>query len=520
MDLDPNIIPMYKATGVSVSMLSSRILYWFNLSGPSITMDQACSASTAALHMTCESLHTVVFVELGPHSALTGPLKQICASLFPTLPLAYYPSIQRNTSDLTSLHGLILSLFNPNVKLDAGEVNVPIPHRNLQVLTGLPPYPWNHATRYWHQGRLAGNYLNRDVRPHDLLGTMTDDSNDLDMRWVNQLRISDFPWLREHTLMSEAIFPGAGYIAMARDAARQKLIISGGPVNNSVLVEVSFSMALTIPDNPEGVKVGLLLEPLCESPLTSSRFWNTFHLLSFSGDRRATEYCRGLTSTFRQTRVVASDGELQSISEHSDSSIEDTKSCKQMLEKFSDMGVRLGDTFRLLSNCSLLSNQVTCTLRIPDTKFSMLFQYESPQVVTAPVLDASLQVSILALNGLVGTFDNLLLPTFIKELYVSKDIVNEENHISRAEEEPIVLSPREFGGDASVFDLRSSRLTPVLSVKGCKLTFASGSKGNLGKDNREDKERCWNSPWKSDVTFFKEAWWKASAVSFIWTPKS
>ena len=452
-----------------------------------------------------DSLRIDIFVELGPHSALAGPLKQICASLPPTLRPAYYPSIQRNTSDLTSIHGLISNLFAHGVKLNAGEVNFPIPHRDLQVLTDLPPYPWNHATRYWHQGRLADNYLNRTFAPHDLLGIMTDDSNDLDMRWTNQLRLSDLPWLREHTLMSEAIFPGAGYIAMAIEAARQKSIITGDLVNSFVLREISFSMALIIPDTSEGIEIGLLLEPLRESSLTSSRFWNTFRLLSFSGDRRATEHCRGLISTSQQPSVVASDGELQSISEHSDSSFEDTKSYKQMLDKFSDTGVRLGDTFRLLSNCSLVSNQVTCKLRIPDTRSSMPFQYESSQVVTAPVLDASLQVSILALNGLVGTFDGPLLPTFVGELYVSKDIVNEENHIFRARGKTIVLSPREFSGDASLFDPQSSRLAPVLSVKGCKFTFASGSKGKLGKDNGEDKDRCWNMHWKPDVTIFNQS---------------
>ena len=39
-------------------MLSNRISHWFDLSGPSITLDTACSASTAALHMACDSLRT------------------------------------------------------------------------------------------------------------------------------------------------------------------------------------------------------------------------------------------------------------------------------------------------------------------------------------------------------------------------------------------------------------------------------------------------------------------------------
>lgn len=55
---DPNIAPTYKATGIGTSMLANRISHWFDLKGPSVTLDTACSASTSALHLACESLRT------------------------------------------------------------------------------------------------------------------------------------------------------------------------------------------------------------------------------------------------------------------------------------------------------------------------------------------------------------------------------------------------------------------------------------------------------------------------------
>ena len=55
---DQNVGPPYKATGLGISMLSNRISHWFDLKGPSLTVDTACSASTSALHMACESLRT------------------------------------------------------------------------------------------------------------------------------------------------------------------------------------------------------------------------------------------------------------------------------------------------------------------------------------------------------------------------------------------------------------------------------------------------------------------------------
>jgi len=46
------------ATGTGPAMLSNRISYFFNLKGPSITIDTACSASLVALHLACQSLRT------------------------------------------------------------------------------------------------------------------------------------------------------------------------------------------------------------------------------------------------------------------------------------------------------------------------------------------------------------------------------------------------------------------------------------------------------------------------------
>jgi len=37
-------------------MLSNRLSYFFNLNGPSFTIDTACSASLVALHLACQSL--------------------------------------------------------------------------------------------------------------------------------------------------------------------------------------------------------------------------------------------------------------------------------------------------------------------------------------------------------------------------------------------------------------------------------------------------------------------------------
>ncbi|GIJ86709.1 polyketide synthase [Aspergillus pseudoviridinutans] len=57
---DPDAIPMYQCTnaGQSRAMMANRVSYFFDLKGPSVTVDTACSGSLVALHLACQTLRT------------------------------------------------------------------------------------------------------------------------------------------------------------------------------------------------------------------------------------------------------------------------------------------------------------------------------------------------------------------------------------------------------------------------------------------------------------------------------
>ncbi|KAM0256727.1 hypothetical protein ACHAQJ_004795 [Trichoderma viride] len=50
--------PQYAATGNGIAIMSNRISYFFNLHGPSMTVDTGCSSSLIAVHLAAQSLRT------------------------------------------------------------------------------------------------------------------------------------------------------------------------------------------------------------------------------------------------------------------------------------------------------------------------------------------------------------------------------------------------------------------------------------------------------------------------------
>jgi acyl transferase domain-containing protein len=55
---DPENTPMYHITGTGTTMLANRISYFFDLKGPSLVVDTACSGSLVALHLACQSIQS------------------------------------------------------------------------------------------------------------------------------------------------------------------------------------------------------------------------------------------------------------------------------------------------------------------------------------------------------------------------------------------------------------------------------------------------------------------------------
>lgn len=53
---DLDVPQAYHATGKASAILANRLSWFYNLKGPSVAVNTACSGSLVALHLACESL--------------------------------------------------------------------------------------------------------------------------------------------------------------------------------------------------------------------------------------------------------------------------------------------------------------------------------------------------------------------------------------------------------------------------------------------------------------------------------
>ncbi|KAK0726009.1 KR domain-containing protein [Lasiosphaeris hirsuta] len=239
-----------------------------------------------------------LLVEIGPHPAMSGPIKQIKAAL-KAEKLDYLPTLLRGTDSAVQLLKFAGELFLRGYPLDmervatayaehpsaavSGKVGGP---SEPAVIVDLPPYQWNYTRPLWAEARASREQRLPRYPRHDVLGSLVIGSSLVEPTWRNVLRIGDLPWLRDHSLGGESVFPAAGYFAMAIEAITQLNELSEHPVDiaSYVLRDVSIKKALVTPDDDEGIEVLYNMRPstFAEGDSSKATWWD-FSVSSIDG---------------------------------------------------------------------------------------------------------------------------------------------------------------------------------------------------------------------------------------------
>ena len=163
-------------------------------------------------------------IEVGPHAALKGPASQ---TIQETLghPLPYTGLLSRGKNDVEAFAdalGLIWSSmdesavdFSAFIRFTSGMMKTP------RLLKGLPTYQWDHDRAHWHESRLSRAFRARTDLSNELLGRQLLDGAPDQSRWRNIMRPREMDWLHGHRVQGQMVFPCAGYVSSAMEAAVQ-----------------------------------------------------------------------------------------------------------------------------------------------------------------------------------------------------------------------------------------------------------------------------------------------------------
>lgn len=383
--------------------------YWVqNLTSPvrfSHALAELCRVQHTESRFMSDSVSCLI--EIGPHSALSGPIRQILSQ--PSVESSnfqYLPSLVRDNDSLHSILSLCGKLFELGYPLNLdpstlfGNSNT-----HKAVIHNLPPYPWDHSTKHWHESRLSKDFRFRPNPHHDLLGVRIPSATPFEPVWRNILDLEMLPWLRDHAVDNSIIFPGSGYLCMAVEAIRQDLQTrqSMGTVRQYIIRDIVFSKALLVPEPPGKIEIQLSLKPLKIGNTRDSSGWNDFRIFSLSQEGVWSENCRG---SIMVEFSSAADG-FESLYEESQTSIALRErirclkgqslrplSSDDFYQKLRSNGNDYGPNFALLDDLGVDNLHVLGTLQVPDIAACMPANFMQPHVIHPATLDAVFHINL------------------------------------------------------------------------------------------------------------------------------
>lgn len=407
---------------------------------------------------------SLVFLELGPHSALAGPLRQIIRTGKPKFATEYVPTLVRNEDAVSSLLTTAGRLFQLGLGVDFSAVSP-----KGRVLTDLPTYPWQRSGHFWSENRLSKVRRLREHATHDILGIRVEDVPGSHPTWRNMLRLENVPWIRDHQIESDIIFPAAGYICMAGEAIRQLHGTTAFTVR-----EVNIMTGLSMQEGQVYEVISSFTPVRLTTQLDS--VWYNFEVSSLRGD----------------TWVRHATGQVRSESDYAEAkSIDSVETFPREVGRdrwYADMkrvGLNYTGRFRGLGEITahVRENRASALVK------NAMSQGDSPYSQHPSTIDLVFQLfSVSSSKGLSRDFSGLAVPTYIGLLHVrpvdgDMQVTAETEITSRG-----VVHGHASGvaGGSTVLRLENLRMTP--------LADAQDSRG-------EDPHAAAELVWKPDINF-------------------
>ena len=507
-------------TGQRVSDTELGASYWVKNMVSPVEFEKAVSAMVKAE----KSVRPDILLEVSPHIVLRKALSEIVGSHATgdsKWEIPYFPLMVRKTDNALTALNTLGELWARGLPIQLDWLHHRLSEGKPKCLVDLPTYPWDHSKTYWHESHLSKAHRFRKFGSHDFLGTMTADSiTPQEPRWRGFIDVTENPWIEHHKIQKKIMYPAAGMVVMAVEAAKQ--LVDGAVDSSGDMLDFEISdfkieePMIIIPEGETRLEYNFNATRVEESTADRLSTWRySFAIYSILDTASAppdlhTANARGFfTVRFKPRGLGGMNGateltDLDNISKSlraSTAFVDFTNGMdpREFYERLNIIGLNYG---RLCRNITAMSppreapdSQSTkycwTKVQIPNTKAVMPEEYETPSTIHPATLDSMFQ-SLFVLG------DEPMVPHFIQSVRISACFPQGAGTEFLGYSEAKRKGTREAVSDVVMWH-GEDRERCVISIKGLSVITMAAPGKNIPDFLPHHRNLCSQIVWKENV---------------------
>ena len=425
-----------------------------------------------------------VLLEIGPHSALQGPANQTMKE-HGIKGVDYRSVLSRGKDGIQTALAAVGALFSQGLTVNVKEVNGDTD--DAQPLVDLPSYNWNHSRTFWAESRVTKEFRSRQHPPMRLLGAPCPTFGESERLWRGFMRISEEPWIRDHQIQGSIIYPAAGYICAAIEAASQ-LAAEGQDIKEFRLRDVQIIAPALITEESD-LELIVQIRPHLIGTQNNSSTWYEFTVSSCLNGQTLRQNCHGLLlieykpagDSGMSIERNLEDQTAQAQYSKTESLCPTQENAKDFYTELASVGLNYGPTFQNISKIRRGRGNSCCDVDISEHAFPAVSgTVKRPHVIHPTTLDAMFHAVFAAYKDQKGRLKEAMVPTSIDEMVISAAAPFEAGSRFKGFSKASKHGFRELMADLVMLDESSN--WPAVTLKGFRLAAISGSSGASDED--------------------------------------
>ncbi|KAI0467673.1 hypothetical protein F4859DRAFT_525103 [Xylaria cf. heliscus] len=296
-------------------------------------------------------------VEIGPHSSLKRVIQDTVAQVGNKKQTRYTSALHRSKDAVKSVLELLGHLFCHGYEFNISEANRLLSSQTPSFLVDCPEYPFDHSHTYWAESRLSRDFRLRESVLGDFLGWRFHDWNPLEPRWRNLWSVETTPWIGDHVVSNTIIYPAAGMLIMAMEAARE-MALDNRAVSGYYIREAHFLSPVVVKETWDNKTETMLhLRPI-QKPYEKQSNWSDIKLFA-RYDNRWSECFRATIQIQYEQQTIEVDNGMEGRFAKDDAMLQykhaldtcaTTIDSRRFYKDSEEHGIKYGELFRNLED--------------------------------------------------------------------------------------------------------------------------------------------------------------------------